>query len=106
MRRSFGKESFAGQLLDGNPRDVHGFLVGIILDGQFPARGPQQVVVHGLVDAVAADGEPVVDASQRRQDLAFDAGFLGDLADGGFLVAFLAFRMALRQAPFQPVRRD
>ena len=57
--------------------------------------------MHGLVDAVPADGEPVVDAAQRRQDLAFDAGFLGDFADRRFLVVLLALRVSLRQAPFQ-----
>src|SRR6476661_7361868 len=80
----------AGQFVERDPGDVDGFLVRIVLDGQFPTGGLQEVVVDGLVHAVPADGKPVVDASERRQDLAFDPGFLRDLADRGFLVAFLA----------------
>ncbi len=60
-------------------------------------------MVHGLVDAVAAHGEPVVDAAEGgRQDAAFDAGFLGDLTYGSFLVVLATFGMALREAPLKP----
>ena len=34
---------------------------------------PQQEMVHGFVDPVAADGKPVVDAAQRCQDVALNA---------------------------------
>lgn len=96
-----GKGQFAGEFLDGNPCHIHRFLVRIVLDGELAACGPEEVVVNRLVDPVAADGKPVVNASQRRQDVSFDARFLGNLADRGLLVVFLALRMPLGQAPFQ-----
>lgn len=97
-----GKGELPCEFLDGHPGDVHCFLVGIVLDGEFAARGAQQVMVHGLVHAVPADSEPVVDAAKRRQDVSFDAGFLGNLANCRLLVVLFAFRMPLRQAPLQP----
>lgn len=96
-----GEGQFAGEFLDGNPGHVHCFLVRIILDGELAARGPQEVMMNGFVDAVPADGKPVVDASQRGEDVPLDAGFLSNLADRGLLVVFLALRMPLGQAPFQ-----
>ena len=97
-----GKGKLARQLLDGHPRHVNGLLVRIVFDGELPAGGAQEVVVHSLVDAVPADREPVVDTAQRSQDAAIYAGFLGDLADGSLFVVFVAFRVPLRQAPLQP----
>lgn len=97
-----GKGELPCEFLDGHPGHVHGFLVGIVFDGELAAGGAQQVVVHGLVHAVAADREPVVDAAQRRQDIAFDARFLRDLADCRLLVVLFAFRVALGKAPLQP----
>ena len=97
-----GKGELPREFPDGHPCHVHGFLVRIVFDGELAAGGTQQIMVDGLVDTVAADGEPVVDAAQRRQDVAFDAGFFGDLADRGLLVVFLALRVALRKAPLQP----
>lgn len=97
-----GKGELPREFMDGHPSDVNGFLVGIVLDGKFTAGGAQQVVVHGLVHAMAADREPVVDAAQRRKDVAFDACFLGNFADCGLFVVFFALRVPLGQAPFQP----
>lgn len=97
-----GKGELPREFLDRYPSDVHGFLVGIVLDGEFAAGGAQQVVVHGLVHAMSADSEPVVDAAQRRQDVALDACFLGNFADCGLFVVFLALRVPLGQAPFEP----
>lgn len=95
------KGQFARQFLDGHPSHVHGLLVGIVLDGELTAGGPQQVVMDRLVHPVPADGEPVVDAAQRGEDASLDAGFFGDLPDSRFLVVFLALWMALWEAPFQ-----
>lgn len=96
-----GEGKLPGQLLDGDPGNVHGLLVGIVLDGQFTAGGTQQVVVHGLVDPVPADGKPVVDAAQGGQDGALDAGFLGDFSDRRLFIVLFALRVALGQAPLE-----
>lgn len=58
-------------------------------------------MVDRFVDPVAADRKPVVNASEGREDVPLDAGFLGDFPYRGLLVVFLALRMALGQAPFQ-----
>ncbi len=42
-------------------------------------------MVDGLVHPPAVGDEPVVDAPQRGEHTAADAGLLGDLADGGLL---------------------
>ncbi len=97
-----GKGEFPGEFPDGYPSYVHGFMVGIVFNGEVPAGGTQQVVVNSLVDPVPADGEPVIDAAQRGQDVALDAGFLGNFADGCLFVVFLALRMTLREAPLEP----
>ncbi len=97
-----GERKLAGKLVDGNPGNINRFLVRIVFDGEFTASGAQQVVVHCLVDAVPADGKPVIDAAQRSQDVTVDTGFLGNLTDRGFLVVLLALRMPLGQAPLQP----
>lgn len=97
-----GERKLAGKLVDGNPGNINRFLVRIVFDGEFTAGGAQQVVVHCLVDAVPADGKPVIDAAQRGKDVTVDTGFLGNLTDRGFLVVLPAFRMTLRQAPLQP----
>lgn len=97
-----GKRKLAGKLVDGNPGNINRFLVRIVFDGELTAGGAQEVVVHGLVHAVPADGKPVVDAAQRGQDVTVDAGFLGNLTDRGFLVVLPALRVALGQAPLKP----
>src|SRR5438445_9259332 len=52
-----GEGQAARELRDGNPRDIDGLLIRVVLDGQLAADGLEQVVVHRLVDAVARDRE-------------------------------------------------
>ena len=67
-----------------------------------PPMRAQQEVVHGLVHAAALGDEPEVDGAQRRDDLADDAGLLGDLAHGGVLGGLALLDVALGQRPQQP----
>src|SRR3954451_18781053 len=79
-----------------------GHLVDLdVLVAQLPARGLEQVVVHGLVDAPVLGDEPVVDGAQRRHDPAPDAGLLLDLAHGGVLGGLPGLDVALGQRPRQ-----
>src|ERR1700722_20053797 len=59
-------------------------------------------MVHGFVHAPPVGDEPVVDAAQRSQDAAVNAGLFGDLADRGLLGRLAELDMAFRQRPQHP----
>ena len=100
-----GESAFVGvgqpgrQLLERHPRHFTDFDV---LVGELAAEEPHQIVVHGLVHATALGDEPVVDAAERGQHAALDAGLLGDLADRGLFGGFTEFDVALGQRPQHP----
>ena len=87
------------RLAQGEPGDVDGLLVGVVLDGQFSADCFEEVVVHVFVDAPVAHGEPIVDRPELDEDLADDSRLLGDLPGGGLGQGFLPFDVPLGQAP-------
>ena len=100
-----GEPAFVGvgqprrQLLERHPRHFADFDV---LVGELAAEEPHQIVVHGLVHATTLGDEPVVDAAERRQHTALDAGLLGDLTDRGLFCGFTEFDVALGQRPQHP----
>ena len=67
-----------------------------------PRDGPQQEVADRLVDPSPVGDEPEVDGAELADDLAADAGLLGDLADRGLLGGLTRFDVALGQRPQQP----
>src|SRR5919205_721014 len=87
------------ELVEGNPGDLGHLDVGV---GQSSPDGAQQEVVHGLVHPAAVGDEPEVDDAERGDDLADDAGLLGDLPDGGVLRGLALLDVALGQRPQQP----
>lgn len=94
-----GVGQFGGQFSDGHPGHLGDFDV---LVGEFATAEAHQIVVHGLVNAPALGDEPVVDAAERRQHAALDAGLLGHLADGGLFGRFTLLDVTFRQRPQHP----
>ena len=94
-----GEGEVAVGLGEEEPRDVDRLVVGVLLDGEVPAGGLEEVVVDVLVDAAVAGGEPVVDGAELDEDAALDAGLLLDLAHGRLGEGLLPLDVALRQAP-------
>lgn len=58
--------------------------------------------MHGLVHAAAVGHEPVVDAPQRGQHAALDAGFFGYFSNGCLFGRLTEFDVALGQRPQHP----
>src|SRR5579859_886972 len=73
-----GKRQAPRKFRDRSPRDVDSFLIRVVLYGQLAADRLKKVMVHGLVDAVPRHREPVVDASERREDAPVNPGLLAD----------------------------
>ena len=73
-----------------------------VLVAQLAAGEPHQIVVHRLVHPAAVGDEPVVDAPQRGQHAAADAGLLGDLPDGGLFGGLTQLDVPLGQRPQHP----
>ena len=100
-----GEPAFVGvgqprrQLLQRHPGHLADFDV---LVGELAAEKAHQIVVHRLVHATALGDEPVVDAAERGQHTALDAGLLGDLPDRGLLGGFTELDVALGQRPQHP----
>ncbi len=96
----FGQPPFIGvgqprrEFRNRHPRDLGDLK---IIVGEFSAQEPHQVVVHGLVHTPAVGDEPIVDATQRGEHAAANAGFLGDLADRGLFGGFTHLDVALGQ---------
>ena len=88
-----------GKLREGHPGHLADFDV---LVGELTAEEAQEVVVHGLVHAASLGDEPVVDAAQRGQHAALDAGLFCDLADRGLLGGLAELDVALGQRPQHP----
>lgn len=97
-----GERQVLRQRVERDPGGVDGLLVRVVLDGEVAAGGAQQEMMDELVDAVAADGEPVVDAAEGGDDIAVHTGLLSDLAAGRLGGCLTEFQVALRQAPFEP----
>ena len=95
-----GEREAGGQLGEGDPRDVDGFVIGVVVDAELAAGCREEVVVHGLVDAQPVGGEPVGDGAEGGYGVAGDSGFFGDFASGCFNSGFTAFDVSLGQAPF------
>lgn len=45
-----GEREAGGQLSEGDPRDVDGFVIGVVVDAELAAGCREEVVVHGLVE--------------------------------------------------------
>ena len=46
-----GEREAGGQLCEGDPCDVDGFVVGVVVDAELAAGCREEVVVYGFVDA-------------------------------------------------------
>ena len=89
----------AAQLVERHPGDLGHLDVGV---GQRAPDRAEQEVVHRLVHPAAVGDEPEVDDAERGDDLADDAGLLGDLADGGVLGGLALLDVPLGQGPEEP----
>lgn len=96
-----GEGEFPAEVVDVDPGDIYGFVVGVVFGGETAAGGGEEEVVDGLVDSAAGDVEPVVDGAEGGDDVAADAGFFFDFAGCGLGSGFVAFWVALGEAPFE-----